>query len=105
MLTGYDDNASGVSVLLELSRALSMSECRPEFTVVLAALDMEEYGTQGSLAFVQEFLIRRILEPMGYPGFQVWRGKGKRDSRLLLRLIVWVLIEIGNFGTQVNKLK
>ncbi len=69
--SGFNDNASGVSVLLELARALAMAECSLEYTVIVVALDLEEYGTQGSLTFVQDFLIPRILEPMGYPGFQV----------------------------------
>ena len=69
--SGFNDNASGVSVLLELARALAMAECSLEYTVIVVALDLEEYGTQGSLTFVQDFLLPRILEPMGYPGFQV----------------------------------
>ncbi len=57
-------------MLLELVRALSMSSCQLEYTVVIAAFDLEEYGSQGSMVFVQDFIIPRILEPMGFPGFQ-----------------------------------
>lgn len=48
-----------------------MAKCETEYTVILVLFDLEEYGMQGSLAFMQDFLVLRILEPMGYPGVQV----------------------------------
>ncbi len=60
-----------MAALLEIARALSMAKCRPKYTVMLVAFDFEEYGSQGSLAFVRDFLVPRVLEPMGYPGVQV----------------------------------
>eukprot|EP00094_Tigriopus_californicus_P011300 TCALIF_10907-PA protein Name:"Protein of unknown function" AED:0.12 eAED:0.12 QI:0/0.57/0.25/0.87/0.57/0.5/8/0/764 len=68
--SGFDDNASGVAAVLELGRALSMAECSLKYTVILVTFDLEEHGTQGSLAFVQDFLVNMILKPMGFPGFQ-----------------------------------
>jgi hypothetical protein len=35
------------------------------------ALDFGETGTQGSTAFVQDFLIRSLLRPQRFPEFQV----------------------------------
>lgn len=44
---GADDNASGVSVMLELARALAAGE-RPQRTIVFVAFTGEESGLQGS---------------------------------------------------------
>ncbi len=67
---GFDDNASGTAAVLEVARALSMAHCVPRYTVVLALFDLEEYGTQGSMAFVQDFLVPAVLQKMGFPGVQ-----------------------------------
>eukprot|EP00095_Tigriopus_kingsejongensis_P009819 maker-scaffold239_size242058-snap-gene-1.27 protein:Tk09819 transcript:maker-scaffold239_size242058-snap-gene-1.27-mRNA-1 annotation:"hypothetical protein DAPPUDRAFT_306809" len=68
--SGYDDNASGVASILELGRALSMAECKLKYTVILVTFDLEEHGTQGSMAFVQDFLVEMLMKPMDFPGFQ-----------------------------------
>ena len=57
-LSGFDDNGSGMASLLEMARALKQSQCRNSHTYILVALDLGETGTQGSTAFVQDFLIR-----------------------------------------------
>jgi hypothetical protein len=49
---GADDNASGVAVLLELSRLLAKSSKRPRVGVVLAAFGAEEKDLGGSRAYV-----------------------------------------------------
>ena len=66
---GLDDNGSGVAVMLELARVLYHGDCQNEFTMILVAFDLEEFGSQGSLVFVQDFLIPKILEAGGYPQF------------------------------------
>jgi hypothetical protein len=48
---GADDNASGVSALIELARILSARQHRA--TIMLVAFSAEEVGRQGSRAFVQ----------------------------------------------------
>ena len=58
---GLDDNGSGAAALLELARALSQANCTNNNTVILAHYDLEEMGGLGSLEFVQEFLLPRIL--------------------------------------------
>jgi len=71
MVKGFNDNGSGMAALLELARALKQSQCKNSHTYILVALDLGETGTQGSTAFVQDFLIRSILRPQRYPEFQV----------------------------------
>ena len=66
---GLDDNGSGVAAILELARALYHGKCNPKYSVILVAFDLEEFGSQGSLVFVQDFLIPRVLEAGGYPQF------------------------------------
>ncbi|WP_102409558.1 M20/M25/M40 family metallo-hydrolase [Parabacteroides bouchesdurhonensis] len=52
---GADDNASGVSAVLQIARAFLASGEQPEKTVVFAFWDGEEKGLLGSKAFVQSF--------------------------------------------------
>ena len=57
--SGFNDNGSGVAVLLELARVLTASECfRPEHTILFVAFDTEEAGSIGSYEFV-----RRVVVP------------------------------------------
>lgn len=46
-ITGANDGASGVAVLMELAQALKAR--KPEQTVILALFDGEDYGREGSL--------------------------------------------------------
>jgi len=52
-------------------RALKQSQCKNSHTYILVAFDMGETGTQGSNAFVNDFLVRMILRPQRYPEIQV----------------------------------
>lgn len=49
---GADDNASGITAILEAARILSTIE--PEFTIKIAAWDEEEIGLAGSSYYVQQ---------------------------------------------------
>ena len=71
LISGYNDNGSGMAAMIEMARALKHGDCKNEQTVIFVALDMEETGTQGATAFVQEFLIKVLLQPMNFPDFQV----------------------------------
>ena len=92
---GLDDNGSGVSAMLELGRtnlsdktshifqililiikvsrpqvfhsgrALNHGKCALEFSVLMVAFDLEEVASQGSLAFIQDFLIPTVLKQTG----------------------------------------
>ena len=52
---GADDNASGVSAVLQIARAFLATGQQPERTVIFAFWDGEEKGLLGSKAFVQSF--------------------------------------------------
>ena len=67
-LQGFNDNASGTAAVLELARALATARCRPKYSIILVLFDLEEYGTQGSMAFVQDFLVPSVVRKMGFPG-------------------------------------
>ena len=58
---GLDDNGSGAAAVLEVARALGQGNCDNNNTVILVTYDLEEMGAVGSLEFVQEFLLPRIL--------------------------------------------
>ena len=64
---GFDDNGSGMAALLEVARALGHSKCEFENSVVLAALDLEEVGTHGGIAFANDFLVEEILKDFNFP--------------------------------------
>ena len=67
---GLDDNGSGVAALLEIARALKHGNCALTYSVVFVAFDLEEYGSQGSLYFVQDFLIEKVMKEGGFPQFK-----------------------------------
>lgn len=51
---GADDNASGVSAVLQIAKAMKASGAKPYRTVVFALWDGEERGMLGSTYFVQD---------------------------------------------------
>lgn len=76
---GADDNATGVAVLLELARLLTLNGAR--YPIHLVAFDLEEYGLVGSRAYAaklhqqgQPLRLMISLEMLGYvdktPGSQ-----------------------------------
>ena len=46
-------------------RALNHGKCALEFSVMMVAFDLEEVASQGSLAFIQDFLIPTVLKQTG----------------------------------------
>jgi len=56
IFNGADDNASGVSGVLELAQAFAARENRPKRTLVFATFSGEEKGLLGSRALVEETL-------------------------------------------------
>ena len=50
---GADDNASGVSAVLQLARAIKKTKVQPERTIIFAFWDGEEKGFLGSRFFVK----------------------------------------------------
>lgn len=57
---GADDNGSGISVLLELARIMSQTPHRA--TLVFVAFSAEETGRQGSIRFVDEFILGQGID-------------------------------------------
>lgn len=66
---GADDNASGVSAVLQIARAFVQSGQQPERTVIVAFWDGEEKGLLGSRAFVQS--LAAIGRVKGYLNFDM----------------------------------
>jgi hypothetical protein len=52
---GADDNASGVSAVLNIARAMKASGVKPEYSIIFACWDGEERGLLGSRYFAENF--------------------------------------------------
>ena len=59
--------------MLEVARIFSLirRNSTTANSVMFVAFDLEEYGGQGSAAFVQDFLVPDILVRFGFPQFNV----------------------------------
>lgn len=66
---GADDNASGVSAVLQIARAFVVAGEQPERNVIFAFWDGEEKGLLGSRAFAQTF--PDIAKVKGYLNFDM----------------------------------
>ena len=55
IFNGADDNASGVSAVLQLAKAFKASKKQPLRTIIFAFWDAEEQGLIGSKCFVESF--------------------------------------------------
>lgn len=78
---GADDNASGVSAVLQIAKALKLSEKRPKRTIILAFWDGEEKGLLGSTYFVDNWPEKERIK--GYMNFDmVGRGPVENPSYL-----------------------
>ena len=61
--TGFNDNASGITVVIETATALMKTECFVnEHTIIFVLFDAEETGCIGSLEFVRSFLIPDYID-------------------------------------------
>lgn len=75
---GADDNASGVSAVLQIARAFIASGQQPERTVIFAFWDGEEKGLLGSRNFVSSF--PDIKQVKGYLNFDMI-GRNNDESK------------------------
>ena len=75
---GADDNASGVSAVLQIARAFVESGAIPERNIIFAFWDGEEIGLLGSRAFVQNCGI--ITQVKGYLNFDMI-GRNNMEDR------------------------
>ncbi len=55
IFNGADDNASGVSAVLQIARAYKENGVKPKYSVIFAFWDAEEVGVRGSEYFVRNF--------------------------------------------------
>ncbi|MBE9076543.1 M28 family peptidase, partial [Romeria aff. gracilis LEGE 07310] len=93
---GADDNASGLAVLLALASTLAQSP--PRRPVIFVAFDLEEYGLEGSRAWVarrtqtgQPLHLMLSLEMLGY------FSDAPRSQRYPAKPLEWVYPTRGNF--------
>ena len=80
---GANDDASGVTMMLELAHYYSLPENRPDYTIVFIAFSAEEVGLLGSLYYTEhplfplsriKFLINLDLVGTGEDGITVVNG-------------------------------
>lgn len=62
IFNGADDNATGVSGVLQIAEAFIATGVKPERTVIFALWDAEEKGLIGSTYFVQNFLHKQNIK-------------------------------------------
>lgn len=78
---GADDNASGVSAVLQIARAIKMSGKQPRRTIVFALWDGEEKGLLGSTYFVKKCTF--LSDISAYMNFDmVGRGPAENPMHL-----------------------
>ncbi|MBP6065122.1 MAG: M20/M25/M40 family metallo-hydrolase [Bacteroides sp.] len=75
---GADDNASGVSAVLQIARAFVLSGKKPERTVIFAFWDGEEKGLLGSSYFVQNCSFLKQIK--GYLNFDMIGRNNKPEN-------------------------
>lgn len=75
---GADDNASGVSAVLQIAKAFAEIGVKPERNVVFAFWDGEEDGLLGSLYFTQNF--GGMDKVKGYLNFDMVGGNNRPDD-------------------------
>ena len=75
---GADDNASGVSAVLQIAKAFVVSGQQPERNVIFAFWDGEEKGLLGSKAFVPSF--PEIKNVKGYLNFDMI-GRNNNEAK------------------------
>lgn len=75
---GADDNASGVSAVLQIMKAFAESGMQPERTVVFAFWDGEEQGLLGSRYFTENY--PHMDRVKGYLNFDMVGGNNRPDD-------------------------
>lgn len=106
---GADDNASGVSAVLQIARAFVVSGAQPERSVIFAFWDGEEKGLLGSRYFVQSF--DGIDRVKGYLNFDmIGRNNDESNPKHVVYFYTeshpvfgeWLKKAIENFGLDLK---
>eukprot|EP00094_Tigriopus_californicus_P014152 TCALIF_13707-PA protein Name:"Similar to Aminopeptidase S (Streptomyces griseus)" AED:0.30 eAED:0.37 QI:0/0/0/1/1/1/2/0/404 len=59
--SGFNDNGSGLTTLMEVARVVTMAQCfEQDYSVIFVAFDSEEVGSIGSLKFIQQYVMPSI---------------------------------------------
>ena len=62
LTTGFNDNGSGVAVMLEIARVLTRGKCfQPDYTILFTAFDSEEDGSFGSQEFLNKIIVPHFI--------------------------------------------
>ena len=82
---GANDNATGVSAIIEMTRILSQQSHRA--TIVFVAFSAEEVGRQGSIIFVNDYVRRNNIDVKAYInvdaiGSQTYANGAVNDSQI-----------------------
>lgn len=106
---GADDNASGVSAVLQIMKAFAQSGAKPKRNIIFALWDGEEQGLLGSLHFTANFNdIKRIK---GYINFDmVGRDNKPEDPTYMVYFYTeshpafgaWLKDDIARYGLRLN---
>ena len=106
---GADDNASGVSAVLQMMKAFVLSGVQPERNVVFAFWDGEEYGLLGSRFFVENFGDTKKIK--AYMNFDMVGGNNRKDDPSYFVYFYtdscpqygeWLKADIKNYNLKLN---
>ena len=101
---GADDNASGVSAVLQIAKAIKISGKQPERSIIFAFWDGEEKGLLGSAYFVENWIEKEKIK--SYMNFDMV-GRGPVDNPSYLKYFYtashpqfgeWLREDIANRG-------
>lgn len=79
IFNGADDNASGVTAVLQIARAFKEAGIRPRRTIIFAFWDGEEIGSLGSKHYIN-IALRDTLRAISYMNFDMI-GRNTDESR------------------------
>jgi len=106
---GADDNASGISAVLQIARAFLATGEKPERTIVFAFWDGEEKGLLGSSYFVQSFA--DINKVKGYLNFDmIGRNNNEANPEHVVYFYTeahpafgeWLKLDIKTYGLKLK---
>ena len=96
---GANDNASGVSLLLELAKYFSVKDLR--YGLIFCAFSSEEYGRAGSRFFVENYDIKKIISNINIDS--IGRMDDKNIRVIFSKSSIWdVVLKNASKITSIN---